>query len=343
MTDIHYGGGGAYFSPLEAEKAKSRYELFDSSYIEKIFKDVLNLKVDEFEKPKSWGLPHVIYIVKFKNHRDLVLRANLGPVEPETVLLTEKLIAEKITRFGVPVNKIIYVDVSRKKYPFDFQIQEKFTGLDPEIIFTGSQKDYDRISFQLGQTVAKMSDINFEKFGRFDNKKSLEGVLAGTKNRHSDYIFVQLEENLKNIFDAGFLSKNNLASILKIFEKSKLLMDIKKGSLVHYDLADHNLRYDPRTFDLKVLFDWESAVSSDPLLDLASAPTWKTLYPREEKIIEGFKSLKKLPDDFKDKMNIYRLRTILWKIDHNIKFKIINQERLKKLSNALAPYKINPV
>ena len=42
MSDIHYGGGGAYFSQDEVIKAKKRYELFDTSVIPKIFKDVLN-------------------------------------------------------------------------------------------------------------------------------------------------------------------------------------------------------------------------------------------------------------------------------------------------------------
>lgn len=79
MSDIHYGGGGAYFSDSEISKAQKKYDLFNTSYIRNIFKDIFNLKIVSFEKPKSWGLPHVIFIVGFLNHKDLVLRANLGP------------------------------------------------------------------------------------------------------------------------------------------------------------------------------------------------------------------------------------------------------------------------
>ncbi|KKQ25024.1 MAG: hypothetical protein US40_C0004G0062 [Candidatus Roizmanbacteria bacterium GW2011_GWC2_37_13] len=301
MSDIHYGGGGAYFSQDEVIKAKKRYELFDTSVIPKIFKDVLNLEVVSFEKPKSWGLPHVIYIVKFNNHRDLVLRANLGPKKPEISLLGEKLITEKASKAGIKTNKIIYVDISRKKYPFDFQIQEKFEGLDPEVVFKGSQKDYDRISFQLGQTTAKMSKITFEKFGRFDEKSALENKLFGTKNQNYDYIVVELIDNLKFISESGYLSIKQTDRIMKVFEQSKDLINIEKGCLVHYDLADHNLRYDPKTFDLQLIFDWESAVSSDALLDLGSCPTWTTLYEREKKLLEGYSSIKKLPDNYQNK------------------------------------------
>ncbi|OQY68535.1 hypothetical protein B6D29_00575 [Microgenomates bacterium UTCPR1] len=114
MSDIHYGGGGAYFSDEEITKSQNRYSLFDTSYIPKIFKDVLNLKVKSFEKPNSWGLLHVIYIAKFENNEDLVLRANLAPKKPEVNLLIEKLIAEKVKKAGIKTNEIIYVDISRK-------------------------------------------------------------------------------------------------------------------------------------------------------------------------------------------------------------------------------------
>ncbi|KKP86160.1 MAG: hypothetical protein UR89_C0031G0003 [Candidatus Roizmanbacteria bacterium GW2011_GWA2_35_8] len=334
MQDIHYGGGGANLSLEESVKTKKRYELFNTSYIQKIFNDVMNLSVISFEKPKSWGLPHVIYIVKFRSHRDLVLRANLGPDNPETALVVEKLITEKVAMAGIKANEIIHVNISRKKYPFDFQIQEKFEGLDPEIEFHGTQKDYDKISFQLGQMIAKMSSITFNGFGRFDEK------LAGTKKNNYDYIITELDDQLKNIVDNHHLSFEQSDKIIKIFEESKDLINVKTGSLVHYDLADHNLRYNPVTFDLEVIFDWESAVSSDPFLDIGSCPTWKTLHEREEKLLEGYSSLKTLPDNYREKINIYRLRTMLWKLVHNIKFNILTPARFEKFKEALVPFHV---
>lgn len=340
MSDIHYGGGGAYFSDEEITKSQNRYSLFDTSYIPKIFKDVLNLKVKSFEKPNSWGLPHVIYIAKFENNEDLALRANLAPKKPEVNLLIEKLIAEKVKKAGIKTNEIIYVDISRKKYPFDFQIQEKLAGLDPEIVFEGDRKDYDRISFQLGQTIAKLSEITFNKFGRFDENEALKNNLIGTKNNHYDYIVTELESNLEFIGNNNYLTNTQIQRILKLFDGNKQIINLEKGSLVHYDLADHNLRYNPQTFDLELIFDWESAVSSDPMLDLASCPTWTTLYEREKTLLKGYQSIKKLPDNYQDLINLYRLRTVIWKIVHNIRFGIINEKRLKKLSNALLHFNI---
>ena len=87
-------------------------------------------------------------------------------------------------------------------------------------------------------------------------------------------------------------------------------------------------------------FDWEAAVAGDPMLDLASAPTWKTHYPREEKIIEGYKSIRDLPEFFIEKMNIYRLRTMLWKMVYALRSGILNDDRKKRFEDSLNPFKL---
>ena len=80
-----------------------------------------------------------------------MFRANLGTDKPEIQLLKEKVIADLALKHGVPSNKILYVDISRKNYPFDFQVQEKFRGVDAEKIFNGTKDDYDKYSFNIGQ------------------------------------------------------------------------------------------------------------------------------------------------------------------------------------------------
>jgi aminoglycoside phosphotransferase (APT) family kinase protein len=105
---------------------------------------------------------------------------------------------------------------------------------------------------------------------------------------------------------------------------------------VHYDLADHNIMFEGAR--ITALFDWETAVSGDPVLDLASCPTWRTHYPREKKLVEGFTSVSNLPDFFEEKMNLYRLRTMLWKIVYVIRMNILNERRKQTFLNALQPF-----
>jgi len=340
-NDFFYVGGGASKTPEQVSQLQKKYDLFDKEAIQTIFKDVLNVTVKNITKPSIVGLPHVTYFVEGDDGKQYCFRSNLGNEKPEIELVIEKLASDLARKNDIKSNNILYVDCSRKKYNFDFQIQEKLFGENPEHNFRGTQKDYDKISFELGQIIAKMSLIKFEGFGRFDKNIALtENRLATTMQSNYDYITLELDTQVNEIQKAKLIDSKRAAAILNVFKTSKELLDIKQGAMVHYDLADHNLFYDPLTFNVVGIFDWEAVCVSDPLLDLASAPTWKTLYDRESILIEGFKSIAQLPDNYKEKMDLYRLRTVIWKVVHNIKFGMLDQKRSERFFNALAPFKI---
>ena len=124
---------------------------------------------------------------------------------------------------------------------------------------------------------------------------------------------------------------------MEIFKEHKTMIDdVKKGSLLHHDLADHNIMFENNK--ITGIFDWETAVIGDPVLDLASCPTWKTHYPREDVLIEGYVSITPLPPHFREKMNLYRLRTMLWKMVFAIKADIVTEDRMGRFNAALKPF-----
>ncbi len=337
MIPFYNTSGGANRTVEEALVYKTKkYQLFDTSLISDIFKRVLNKKVIGFEKPLNIGLPHVSYVVHLEQSEDLFFRANLGPKEPEVQLVKEQLVSNVARAHGLPANHIIHVDISRNIYPFDFQIQEMVQGLDAEIEFHGTKENYDTFSFSIGQLVARLSEITVSGFGQFSPEKVLEGKFIGESTSLFEYIQIQLEEEIQEIEHAGYITTYTAEKLRGVFRSSQSLCGCKKSSLVHYDLADHNLRYDPKTFEVSAVFDWEAAVAGDTVLDLASCPTWKTLYPREEKLLEGYLSLKPRPDHLVEKMKLFKLRTILWKVCQNIKFSIFIPERQKRFEDALA-------
>jgi hypothetical protein len=312
--------------------------VFDTSVIPELFKDVLNEEVVTFEKAENPGVPHVTYIIGLKSGKKLFFRANLGGGKPEVTLVTEKLISELTTKNNIASNKIIYVDITRKKYPFDFQIQELIHGLDAELIFEGSEEDYNKFSFSIGQNIAKMSEIRFKGFGHFKEDEVLKGNLVGEDGQFSEYINIELDSQIEMIFKNELINQSQKQFIEKLFADSKEMFDVNEGGLVHYDLADHNIRYNPETYEVEALFDWEAAVIGDSMLDIGSSPTWRTLFPREEKLVEGYKSIKQLPDDNKERINIYRLRTVIWKMCHSIVHGILNPERRARMGKALEVY-----
>lgn len=338
MQDIFYPV--AHRSDEEIAALKKRYELFDENLIPSIVRHSMGMTAVSWQKPESWSTSHVIYIVTVAERgRPVVIRANIGWGEPEVYMTVEKLITDQVATIGVPVNRILYVDVSRQEYPFDFQIQDMLEGSDIEGHFHGTRIEYDKLSFDLGVFVAKWGELEFEGFGRIDPQAAAGGSLIGTKTAMYDYIVVRLDEDLRYLADAQVVSIAQADSIRKLFEVHKPVMQVKKGTLVQYDLADHNIMFDGVS-TITGVFDWEAAVIGDPILDLASAPTWKTFHPREAKLIEGYRSVRALPSFFKEKMNIYRLRTMIWKMVYAIRSGILNDERKRKFDAALVPFKL---
>lgn len=337
MTDIYYPV--AHRSDEEIAALKTRYGSFNTGFIPDMLKP-LGFTAESWTKPESWSTSHVIYIVAVKEReRPLVVRANIGWGAPERYLLLEKLITDQVATLGVPVNRVLYVDVTRDIFPFDYQIQDMLDGMDIEGNFTGTRADYDRLSFDLGRYVAMWGDLGFSQFGRLDESAAERGVLRGTKQSFYEYILVRLDEDIRYLADAGVVTVQKADAIRKIFETHKSVISVPVATLVQYDLADHNIMFDGED-TITGIFDWEAAVVGDPLLDLASAPTWKTHYPRETKLIEGYRSIRELPNFWREKMDLYRLRTMLWKMVFAIRTGILNDDRKRKFDAALKPFRI---
>lgn len=340
-TNSFYVGGGAAKSLAEVAMLQKKYELFDQKIIPEIFQKTLGLKVTAITKPEIVGLPHVTFFVQANDGQEYCFRANLGNEAAEIELKVEKLVSDLVRKAGVQANTILYVDCSRQNYAFDFQIQEKIQGKNPEHNFTGNQQDYDKVSYDLGQIIGKLSLIQIPGFGTFNKGiANTQNKLITTLTSNYEYISHELVDQIAYIVAAEIMTKDQGEKIQAVFEGSQDLININTGSIVHYDLADHNFFYDPKTFKIVGLFDWESVCVSDSLLDLASAPTWKTLYPREDQLMAGFTSIAKLPENYQQKMDLYKLRTVIWKLVHNLKFKLLNQERLDRYHNALKPFGI---
>ena len=335
MSDVFYAV--AHRSQEEIDSFKIRYEDFPTDRVAEIFKSSLNLRVTHFEKCQSFGTAHVIYYVSVSEEPiEFILRANLGFSEPETAMTVEKLVTDTVAKLGVPVNTIRCVDVSRIRFPFDFQIEERLIGQDIETYFHGTREEYDRLSYELGEYVARFHALDFDGFGRFDAKEAERGNLSGTKESFSKYIEVCLESDLAYLVKDRVVDSSTAKEIVKVFVERKNIMDIERGVLVHHDLADHNIMFSGN--HITGIFDWEACVVGDPALDLSSCPTWKTHHPREDMLLEGYKSIRALPENFSEKRNLYLLRTMLWKMVLAIRSGRQNKDRTQKFSDALAPF-----
>lgn len=327
---------------------QKRYEHFEQNIIYKIFRDVFNEEVLSCKADGNFGTGHVIFFVETKNGK-YVLRANVGLSEREYYMDLESSFIEMYEKANIPVGKVIYSGTTRmsdnNEKGIDYQIVEILPGNDLETEWkdkngndrVGNTKErYDGLSFQLGQIVARQYKAPVKGFGRFLDNKNLEGSMSNAY----EYLIAYLDYDLEVISNAGIFTKEQVKNIKSFFAENKYILDeVEQAYLVHHDLADHNIRYEGDK--IVAIFDWENAVAFDPICELGSAPTWVCHYPRKEKMIEGFlfemKSLNlEIPKYFKEKIAIYFLRTMLWKIAFAIKGGKLKERHINLINRAFS-------
>jgi aminoglycoside phosphotransferase (APT) family kinase protein len=336
--DIHYP---VQRPQQEIDSYKTRYTDFDQSTIEPIICGFFgsSTQVKSISPSGKFGTSHVIYFVELGDEQRYVFRANCGVGPPEIAMMAEKLIADRLQKQDIPVNHVLFADISRTLYPFDYQIVEMMDGGDIELTFTGTKEEYDRLSYELGTLIARLGMVKTEGFGRWMLGGVNNGKLIGRKSTMSEYVSVYVPQDIAHLVGAEILTKEQGERIEAAFTKYAPYINEGTPSIVHYDLADHNLMTNGT--NITAIFDWEASVSGDIILDLASAPTWKTMYPREELLLAGFRSVTALPRYFEEKYRIYLLRTLLWKMAYALKRGAMNEERKMKFFKALEPFGIS--
>ena len=320
----------------EIEALKTRYDVVGPELVRQAFAGTdLGLVPTSIEKPDSFSTRHVIYLVGIEGSDEpVVFRSNIGFSDSrESVLLAEKYMTDAARARGVACNEVIYVDLSRNHVPFDFQIQKLVPGADLEDHFSGTEADYQALAVQIGEQTALLHSVKVDGFGRFDAVES-EHSLRGVMPDNASYVMLDVADELATLSGQGYISEEQSAMIARYFADRQSLLQLERASLVHYDIADHNIMFQENR--ITGLIDWEAAVASDPMLDIASMPTWKTHYSRLEAFLEGYRNIAPLPDNFDAKFEIYQLRTLLWKTVFCYRAGILTPERQQRLTNCLA-------
>lgn len=331
--DIYYYN--THRPAILVQQLQRRIEEFDPSSVAPVIEKAIGEKVVNKQISKLFGTGHIIVFVHTNKGRDLVLRATHALPEPEKYMDMEKEVIAKYAAAGVPSTEIIFSDASRRTFPFDYQIMLPLTGRDLESEWVGDKSTYDKLSLELGRMLARQYQIPGEGWGRW--KRDEKNQIVGAKDTHNEYLRAYLDHDLA-VLSLFHLTDSKGISILTDYFSSTdinaLFGDETHSYFVHHDVADHNIRY--ADGHITALYDWENAILFDPISDIGSAPTWKTHYPREQLVRQGFvEELGKKPDNFEAKADVYYLRTMLWKLQFALKGKRLNARHLELTLDAL--------
>ena len=99
--------------------------------------------------------------------------------------------------------------------------------------------------------------------------------------------------------------------IEKIFFDNDHFIKCDDPKLVHNDIADWNQLIENEK--LTGIVDWDECYSGDPITDFSA---WSVFFPfeRMKHLKSGYKKISSLPDDFEEKLHLYRLRYIVSKM-----------------------------
>lgn len=238
------------------------------------------------------------------------VRVEDGP-EQDGHLATESRVMAEVAKTGVPIPRVLFTDASRTQVPFAVQVIEYFDCPDLNSAHREGRLDLVRIAFEIGRGVARWQDTPVAGFGPFDAvATSRHNRLTGYHSTYDAYFRLQLERHLALLHADAFLSTEEVTLIRHIIDDHANLLDIPRACLVHKDLALWNIMGTPD--GIRAFIDWDDAIAGDPTDDLSLLACF---HPAAivQSAVNGYASLKPLPDDFQRRFWLHLLRNMIVK------------------------------
>lgn len=206
---------------------------------------------------------------------------------------------------GIPAPKPFAAAYENGPGKLDFVLFEKVQGANMKIYLTEHPEDEPELVRDVGRVMARIHRIKVNGFGFFDNNLAKEtGELRGIHASNREHVLAALPQNLEELVGAKYITTTQAREITRLLSESKLL-DYDDPRLIHNDFADWNTIVK----DGKVVaaIDWDEAFAGDPIADIAC---WTLFFPidRLQMLLDGYKEVADLPDDFEERLHIYRLR-----------------------------------
>jgi aminoglycoside phosphotransferase (APT) family kinase protein len=252
---------------------------------------------------------HLTWVADVDGQRAF-LRVENGP-EKDRHLEVESALTTRVAKTGVPVPRIIAVDASRSEVPFAWQAIEYFECPDLNTHFKAGRLQAKNIAREIGAAVATWQSVPAEGFGIFETVAG--GDATPAKAYHTDYesyYRLRLEEHLQYLADKQFLSAAEANRMERAIDSHSALLQVSSGCFVHKDLALWNVLGSPAA--VEAFIDFDDAISGDPLDDLSLLACFHNA-PFLEDAIQGYQTVRPLPEDHRRRLWLHLLRNMIVK------------------------------
>lgn len=252
---------------------------------------------------------HITYKADFEG-KQYFFRIENGP-EKDDYMEVETGLCSMLNEMGIPAPEIFAMDSSRQNYPFAYQIMEFIDSPDLNKLYKEGNLNVPAIMQQTGRFIARWQDIPTNGFGFFHTKTLREkDCLKGLCTTYAEYFNTNLSRHLDFLVEKEFIDRAKVKQITDIITEHLSLLNIPKGCLVHKDIALWNMLGD--TNQIKSIIDWDDTISGDPTDDISLMACF---HSGEEilTLIEGYKEVKELPQNFEVRFWLHLLRNMIFK------------------------------
>ena len=324
---------------------QNRYNNFDDKNVYDIFSESLGINdIKNITLNTSKWAGHLIAFVDTSDHK-YVYRQNYGLPTPESYMLFEKDIVDQYKPLGIDSVDIL---ASGSKSWFEWQIMEVLPDKNLKEV-PCTQAEYDNLSLQIGEIIAKQYSLPHEWWGRIF--KDENNVLRWHKKTHHDHLTAYLWYDLDVMWLSQIVDESSIALLKNHLagDKTQKMFTHTKSYLINNDLPEHNVTVNKDKTKITAVYDWENAVIFDPICELWSLPTRVSQYPKKEKLKEWFWSYLNKTNvwdnidltSFDEKIAVYFLRTMLWKMPLAIKGNKLLTRHVDLLEETLVDNKLD--
>lgn len=259
------------------------------------------------------GTFHHLTRAALADGRRVVVRVNaLGEHVRDLALGVDAWAMRRLRDQGLPWLEVACVDVTRRAFPFEFEILAEAPGVELATFYDDARLG--PLLGRLGAFLARVHDVRVDGFGWIDldpraadpAREPGRGLFASWR----DFVLTNLDAHLATCTRIGAITPPQRRRIESVFAERDGLLGGVEPSLLHGDLSGRNVFTDGER--ITAVIDWEDGLAGDPAFDLAF---WATFHPEEHHpaLLSGYRPVRPLPADFPARFWLYFLRVALSK------------------------------
>lgn len=243
----------------------------DNKTIERIIAEQLGRLPTKVEKISVKTTFHDVFIIHIAEKKYILKISKVDNLRKSYSFLIEGYIQEKLKELSIPSVKTYAIDLSKKKYPFEYMIMEFKNGKNLEDC--EEEQNLKEIFLQLGKYLSEIHSINVSNYGFIQLDSLSSKKLSGSSPLWLSFFNRNLEEHINYGFTLGLLSKEEKKRTINFLNQtiSQSFTDTKP-SLLHNDLGQRNILI--YNGSLQAIIDWEDSILGDRLYDIAFFETF---------------------------------------------------------------------